>query len=181
MSTASSWGVSCKRRKIKTLILPIEYDRSTASAPLEHSSVALENIFTGSEKERTPRHKHIELGGLTGTGGQRANWSCGFQKPAQTHRQTFCCLRIFCAPNFSYCLSHLQLADIWKKKLIFWSQKLLCAEILCQDFWHQIWKECYAVLWFKLTTFRAYNWLRWSIWLSRMDKWTKVCHLYLLS
>lgn len=55
--------------KEKTIVPLIEYDRSTASTTFENSSVALENIWRGREKERNPRHKHVELGGLTGTGG----------------------------------------------------------------------------------------------------------------
>lgn len=69
----------------KTTILLIGYDRSATSTTFEHSSVALENIWRGREKERNPRRKHVELGELTGTGGQPANRSCGFQECAQTH------------------------------------------------------------------------------------------------
>ncbi len=58
----------------------------TTSTTFEHSSVALENIWRGREKERNPRHKHVEPGELTGAGGQPANRSCGFQECAQTHR-----------------------------------------------------------------------------------------------
>ncbi len=53
--------------KEKAATLLIGYDCSTSSTTFEHSSVALENIWRGRGKERNPRHKHVELGELTGS------------------------------------------------------------------------------------------------------------------
>lgn len=84
--------------------LLIGYGSSATSTKLEHSSVALENIWRGREKERNPRHKHTELGELTGTRGQLANRSCGFQECAQTQRLSIAGYHL-CLQFLSVCLT----------------------------------------------------------------------------
>lgn len=81
--TSRRFGWVKYQLKESTTIPLIGYDRSTSSTTFEHSSVALENIWRGRE-ERNPRHKHEELGELTGAGGRPASRSCGFQECAQT-------------------------------------------------------------------------------------------------